>query len=191
MKEKKKNEETMNTVKSRITQMYKLFKESSSTKNSQELGVIRGTEIQQNLIEDIAFHLNQQLRKVPLFKDCSQEFISALVRALKPIIFNPGTNVFLQGEFGQEMFFVVTGTVEVVVGAGKVVAELGDGAFFGEGALVMSDGKRNATIRAKTECDCFVLSKEDLEKFLINFLNKKLILFLLLKREFPIQQSKV
>eukprot|EP01091_Cochliopodium_minus_P010421 TRINITY_DN2755_c0_g1_i2.p1 TRINITY_DN2755_c0_g1~~TRINITY_DN2755_c0_g1_i2.p1 ORF type:complete len:1127 (+),score=430.44 TRINITY_DN2755_c0_g1_i2:34-3381(+) len=169
----KKNEEVGVNVKKRITQMYKLFKEDSKSKSSSQLGVIRGTEIQQNLLEDVAFHLNTQLRKVPLFKDCSQEFISALCKALKPIIFIPGTNVFLQGEIGHEMFFVVTGTVEVVVGGGKVVAELGDGAFFGEGALVMSDGKRNATIRAKTECDCFVLSKEELEKVFEKFPEQK------------------
>ena len=169
----KKNEETSNSVKNRISQMYKLFKEDSKTKSSGELGVVRGKEIQPNLLEDIAFHLNQQLRKVPLFKDCSQEFISALAKSLKPIIFYPNANVFLQGDIGSEMFFVVTGTVQVVIGSNKVVAELGDGAFFGEGALVMSDGKRNATIRAKTECNCFVLSKVDLEKVFDEFPEQK------------------
>ena len=165
----KKNEETQLSVKDRINNFYKLMRESSATKSSTDLNVYRAFEMSPHLLEDIAFLLNQQLRKVPLFKDCSQEFISALTKFLKPRIFNSTLNIFTQGTVGTEMFFLITGTVEVVVGGGKVVAELSDGAFFGEGALVMSDGKRNATIRAKTDCDCFVLSKDDLEKVFEEF----------------------
>jgi CRP-like cAMP-binding protein len=56
--------------------------------------------------------------------------------------------------------------VEVVVGKGeqqKVVANLGEGSFFGEIALLF-ESKRTASIRAKTYCDLFVLRKADLDK---------------------------
>ena len=49
--------------------------------------------------------------------------------------------------------------------AGKVVATLGEGNFFGEIGLLMST-PRTATIRANSYCDFFMLDKSDFTRVL-------------------------
>jgi CRP/FNR family transcriptional regulator, cyclic AMP receptor protein len=61
-----------------------------------------------------------------------------------------GTEIFKQGDAGHTLFAIVEGTVEVVRD-GRVLEELGAGAFFGEMSLI-DQSPRSATVRAKTAC---------------------------------------
>ena len=63
------------------------------------------------------------------------------------------------------MFLICRGEVEVIDGAGQVIAVLSDGDCFGEVALVFSE-PRTATVRAKTLCDLFVLEKSNFVRIL-------------------------
>lgn len=69
-----------------------------------------------------------------------------------------------QGTIGTEMYFVLTGKVEVII-HGLLVKTLTSGAFVGEGVLI-GNGKRAASIRAATACDVLVLSRGAFEKVL-------------------------
>ncbi len=60
-----------------------------------------------------------------------------------------GTQIFGEGETGGHMFFVVDGSVEIVV-HGKVVETVGAGAMIGEMALI-DRLPRSATARAATD----------------------------------------
>lgn len=73
--------------------------------------------------------------------------------------FQPGQMVFNSGDFGDKVYVVVSGEVEVVVEGGKVVATLGEGEVFGEIALI-SDKSRTAQIRAKTPLDVISVSRQ-------------------------------
>ena len=57
------------------------------------------------------------------------------------IEFTPGTDVFTEGDVGQEMYIVETGQIDLVHENGDPIASIGPGEFFGEAAL---DGKPHA-----------------------------------------------
>ena len=105
--------------------------------------------------------LNREtLEKVPLFQGADAIFLSSLILALKPVAFQAGDCIIRAGEIGRELYLISRGAVEVLDGAGKVVATIGEGHFFGEVSLLTS-APRNATVRAKEYCDLFMLDKAD------------------------------
>ena len=71
--------------------------------------------------------------------------------------FHAGEIIFDQGDFGDKLYSVVRGTVEIVKD-GEVVAELAEGEVFGEIAL-LEDSPRTAAIRAKTDADLISFSR--------------------------------
>ncbi len=110
--------------------------------------------------------LNREtLEKVPLFEGADTVFLASLILALKPVVFQPGDLVVRQGESGGEMYVISRGEVEVIDGSGNVVATLGEGNFFGEISLLTA-APRNATVRAKSYCDFFVLDKSGFTRVL-------------------------
>ena len=64
--------------------------------------------------------------------------------------FKPGQTIFREGEYGDTMYVLVEGVVEVVVGF-KVVGAFQPVEIFGEMAVIDA-GPRSATVRAKTYC---------------------------------------
>jgi glucose-6-phosphate 1-dehydrogenase len=110
--------------------------------------------------------LNREtLEKVPLFQGADAVFLSSLILNLKPLAFQAGDCVIRKGDIGRELYLISRGEVEVLDSANKVVATIGEGEFFGEASLLTSE-PRNATVRAKTYCDLFVLDKTDLARVL-------------------------
>jgi CRP-like cAMP-binding protein len=105
------------------------------------------------------------LEKVPLFQDTSSVFLHGLALVLKPVVFTAGDYIVKKGEPGSEMYFLARGEVDIVDGEGQVVRVLGEGNFFGEKSLITSE-PRSAHVRAKTQCDLFVLEKSDFVKVL-------------------------
>lgn len=105
------------------------------------------------------------LEKVPLFQTCSPVFLHSLALMLKPDVFAPGDFIIRKGGTGSEMFFIVRGEVDVLADGDKVVGTLREGDFFGETALLLSQS-RTASIRAKTQCDLYVLDKKSFNNVL-------------------------
>ena len=68
----------------------------------------------------------------------------------------PGVCVLRQGDPADELFFIVQGSVAVVLGKKNrrelVLAYLGEGEFFGEVAYFTADRSRSAMVRTRTEC---------------------------------------
>jgi glucose-6-phosphate 1-dehydrogenase len=110
--------------------------------------------------------LNREtLEKVPLFEGADAVLLAQVILALKPVAFQPGEVVMQKGEIGSEMYLISCGEVEVIDAHGHVAATLGEGNFFGEISLLTSS-PRNATVRAKSYCDFFVLNKADFARVL-------------------------
>ena len=110
--------------------------------------------------------LNREtLDKVPLFEGADPQLLASLIMALKPVVFQPGDVVIRKGDIGRELYLISRGEVEVIDGSGHVVATLGEGSFFGEIALLTS-APRNATVRAKSYCDFFMLDKSNFTRVL-------------------------
>jgi glucose-6-phosphate 1-dehydrogenase len=108
------------------------------------------------------------LQQIPLFQSTDPQFLNALVILLKPIIVSAGQEIVRRGEAGNEMYIISRGQVEILNGDGKPVAQLHEGNFFGEISLLLS-APRGATVRALTQCDMFVLSKDDFHKALRDY----------------------
>ncbi len=80
---------------------------------------------------------------------------------MKSVEFKAGETILREGEDGDSAFFIVDGTVEVLVGAGgRRVGMLGTGEVFGEMCLI-EPGPRSATIIALTDVTCLVTSYEE------------------------------
>ena len=104
------------------------------------------------------------LEKVPLFAATSSVFLHGLALVLKPAVFAAGDLIVRKGEAGAEMYFVARGEVEVIDGE-RVLLVMGEGNFFGEKSLLLSE-PRSASVRARTQCDLYVLDKSDFMKVL-------------------------
>lgn len=104
------------------------------------------------------------LEKVPLFAGTSSVFLHGLALVLKPAVYAEGDTIVSKGESGAEMYFVARGEVEVIDGE-RVLDTLGEGNFFGEKSLLLAE-PRSASVRAKSQCDLYVLEKAEFMKVL-------------------------
>lgn len=83
--------------------------------------------------------------RLGLLSNVSPKELDEVARSAQLKHLDSGVVVFAQGDVADRFFILVDGEVEVD-NDGKVIATLGAGSFFGEGAL-LSGGLRTATIR--------------------------------------------
>jgi len=84
--------------------------------------------------------------------------------------FKEGETIIYQGLYGEEMYLILKGKVEVFVlnpfdGTEAHVAELGAGDVFGE-MSIFQGGKRSASIRAIDSCSMFRITKDGLDEYI-------------------------
>jgi CRP-like cAMP-binding protein len=119
-------------------------------------------ELPHTLEVDLALFLNRNiLERVPYFSDADELFIREIVRVMELLVFLPGDYIIRQGEYGEAMYFLSAGEVEVIIDGARVAAR-GGGAFFGETSLIRNE-RRNASVRTMTYCDVYRLSKGDFD----------------------------
>jgi NADH dehydrogenase len=75
--------------------------------------------------------------------------------------FEPGQEVFHQGDVGDRIYIMLTGKVEIVRDERRV-ATLAHGEFFGETALLKM-ARRNATVRCVEPMDVLALPKREFD----------------------------
>lgn len=109
------------------------------------------------------------LQKVKILKTLDTLEQLAIADALELVTFNDGARVITQGEEGHEFFIVVSGTAVVTQAtaddAAAVVAELAEGDYFGEIALLTGD-TRHASVTAKGPLKCAQLHRNRFERVL-------------------------
>ena len=105
----------------------------------------------------------------PLFEDFTEEELLAVIRGLRLLTFEAGDMIITEGEPGQSLFVLTTGTVKVFVrdpgGRNVALCPLGEGAFFGEIAT-LSGRPRSATVTAASRCELLELDKPALDAIL-------------------------
>ena len=104
----------------------------------------------------------QELAKIPLFSDLAPEDLDAVATYADEVTVSEGKHLVDEGGYAYDLFAIVDGTAEVIVG-GEVVAELGPGDFFGE-AGVLEKQQRNATVVANTRMRLVTLTGWDLRR---------------------------
>lgn len=119
-------------------------------------------DLPSSLALEVMLYLNRDmLRKVELFKNAAEIFVREAIQMLTPLIYMPEDYIIRQGEYGDCMYFLSSGEVDVVVDE-QCVATLGPGSTFGETALLVGE-KRNASIYTRTYCEVFRLAKSDFD----------------------------
>ncbi|HNQ14991.1 MAG TPA: SulP family inorganic anion transporter [Pyrinomonadaceae bacterium] len=107
------------------------------------------------------------LDQIELFSGCGDEVLDALRECIVERTVRAGENVFRHGDAGDEIFFVRRGEVRILLPLkGEKVhhlATFGRGDFFGEMAF-LDRGTRSADAEAKTDCDLYVLSREEFDR---------------------------
>ena len=93
------------------------------------------------------------LQRVPLFSKIKRKELERLAKAMQDRTFAAGSTAMVEGEGGVGFFIVLEGTASVTVG-GREVNKLGPGDWFGEMALLSTEGKRTATVTADSELRC-------------------------------------
>jgi CRP/FNR family transcriptional regulator, cyclic AMP receptor protein len=104
----------------------------------------------------------QELGKVSLFRDLSEDDLRAVATYADEVTVSEGKHLVDQGGYAYDLFVIIEGTASVQVGD-EVVAELGPGDFFGE-AGVLEKAERNATVVAKTRMRLVTLTGWDLRR---------------------------
>jgi serine/threonine protein kinase len=93
------------------------------------------------------------------------EFNNLLSENMKHRYFPKGYCVYREGDVGNHMYFINSGTIEVTTGQGSR-AQRGQGDFFGEGALLHPRKIRSATIKCETPVHVMEISREYFEKYM-------------------------
>ncbi len=94
---------------------------------------------------------------------------------MKKAKFRKGDTIFEEGDAGDRLYFIISGTVNIIRRASdksQLIAALGHGDIFGEMALFISK-PRNATATALTSVEVWQLLKSDFEYLLNKFPSMK------------------
>ncbi|KAI8618658.1 cyclic nucleotide-binding-like protein [Chytriomyces sp. MP71] len=114
-------------------------------------------------VHDIA---RENLKKLDIFASASDKLLTKVASVMTRHVIPAGTTIVRLNDDSNSIYFIVSGTVQVVGGVDSTVhAELSSGFFFGEVGVLMNL-KRTANVRAKSECHIFELQKAHLNGLL-------------------------
>ncbi len=110
------------------------------------------------------------LRKVPLFSGLDLQLLAKLTTLFEEESFTPGEKILREGEFGDSMYIIIQGVVDVTKyneeGNEILITKLKSGSYFGEVALI-DNQPRSANINAEEEIKVLRLRKSVFEKMLV------------------------
>jgi len=107
-------------------------------------------------------HLENVLKKMPLFEKLSRRELNAVIRILHEREYEAEEVIFRENEPGMGMYIIEKGKVAIVSESAKLqLTELGGGDFFGEIAL-LDAAPRSASAIAKDKCKIFGFFQPDL-----------------------------
>ena len=99
------------------------------------------------------------LAKMPLFSRLQERELLRIMQVAEVLEYQPGQEVVHEGEKGDELFIVLSGSVKVSRGE-AVLSDFGPGEHFGEMALIRSM-PRSATVTAETLSELIALRRAD------------------------------
>ena len=107
----------------------------------------------------------QQIVVSPLFQHFSVDEMVAVIAGLNLLTFDRGNVIIRQGQPGNSLYMLTSGKVRAFVkkdGKNVPVADLNEGAFFGEGSI-LTGKPRSATVAALTACELLELDRPTLD----------------------------
>ncbi len=110
------------------------------------------------------------LSRIPLFSSLPADEITRVAGALQEGRYDAGEILFLEGDAGNCFYVIVEGQLEVVKALGtpdeRIIAVRGAGDYVGEMSLILVDGKRTASIRARTSLHTLEMTRADFDALL-------------------------
>jgi putative ABC transport system ATP-binding protein len=103
------------------------------------------------------------LKKCSVFKDMSPSDLTDIAQQMSEEHFKAGEDIVKKGDIGDKFYVIGSGTTDIIIesdGGSRAVAQLGEGDFFGEVAL-LKDQPRNATVTTREPVVAYTLSKEN------------------------------
>ena len=111
---------------------------------------------------EVAIEVNKTHRQGPAIPRLVPPATFDLISNLNRKVYLPEDEIIQEGDdYIHELYLLVRGRVRVLMGELQV-AELKEGSFFGEAAL-LTDQPRNASVVAMEYCDVLILAREDLQ----------------------------
>ena len=109
----------------------------------------------------------------PLFSGFSRDELVAVIKGLRLLTFEPGDIVLTEGDRGDSLYVITTGTVKTFVrdttqGGQLLMRRLKEGDFFGE-ISVLSGKARSATVTAATHCEMLELDRATLDQITASY----------------------
>lgn len=111
------------------------------------------------------------LKKIPLFANLDENLHKEIIQHIVLMYYPAKYTIFKQGDAGDALYLLKSGQVKVLNepkeegDLPRTVAEIGEGGFFGEMALI-SDVPRNATVQTVVDSEVFILNCDDFKKLL-------------------------
>ncbi len=119
----------------------------------------------QQTTRDILLH--NFIKKVEPFAEVSHELLQSITPHIETLELPPDTIIFRQGDIAECCYLLCEGKVKVILtkanGSEENIAEVEPGELLGEMAL-LTDNKRNATLKTITACKLFVLRKNEFQQ---------------------------
>lgn len=110
------------------------------------------------------------LAHVPLFQTLPESEIHQLAETLTVRDVPPGTVLFYEGDAGQHFYILQEGEIQIVKGIGtpdeRIINQRHTGDFVGEMSLFNRDGKRTASVRAKSAVKLWEMTRADFDALL-------------------------
>ncbi|EPB81854.1 hypothetical protein HMPREF1544_11403 [Mucor circinelloides 1006PhL] len=137
----------------------------NKSKNLSEADKVSYKPLTERNIEDLTSARNL-LQKIPYFQNCPEEFLHLISLKVEPRHYSPNDLILRRGDQGKELFFIMSGTVEVAnmdtatSDPLSPIARLSAGDYFGDIAVLLN-APRAADARAVTAIELYVLNKCD------------------------------
>jgi F-box and leucine-rich repeat protein 7 len=137
-------------------------------------------------LDNTPLTIRQLLKELPLFSGLPNEILHFLGVNAQPVTFHPFTEILKQGTLGRDVYFIISGDVEVLQEdhssrrltapassananggsptQGRVKARLTSGQYFGEVVSLSLAPRRTATVRSVGEVECLLITGEVLDQ---------------------------
>jgi sigma-B regulation protein RsbU (phosphoserine phosphatase) len=110
------------------------------------------------------------ISNVPLFATIPRDELAQLATELEQAIYPAGTLLMREGDRGDGVYIVLSGTFEIIKELGtpdeRLFGRRGAGEVVGEMGLLNQDGLRTASARAETDAQVIRLTRPDFERLL-------------------------
>jgi CRP/FNR family cyclic AMP-dependent transcriptional regulator len=113
------------------------------------------------LARGIPSEVIRYFQAIPLFSALPKKAIRSVVQAATEADVRAGKILVREGEYGREMYVVISGTAQVTQ-QGRRLSELVPGDFFGEMAF-LSPAPRSATVTAYSDMRVMVLGPREMD----------------------------